>query len=699
MSGERSLSLCVRAILSTTEDGACIFSGHDETNRNVRVVASARALPRVPCRGETWTIHGRMAKHPKYGGQLQATRCVWAFPQGKLLTRYLAENPAFAGLGAVKAAQLWNAFGLDLVRVLDVGDGAALRMVLSDELTARVLEAWAERRAEAKLMAYLDEHGFDARLANRISRCWGEDAIEVLSANPYLMLAFAQWRIVDAAAAKLGIARDDARRQVGAVEAALYERLMKAHTLTTHERLRDDVAGRLPTSNPEQAIAIALEEGAMVGNVVDGYQPLGAAALESGISERLGRMLAGETPTQLGLLHDQTLEVTEERLYDCVREIESKQGFVLNSDQRAAVLMAISRPLSLLTGGAGVGKTTVLRACLAIAQTLELPVFQLALAGRAAKRMTEATGFKASTIAKFLLDVKSEKLAVPARSLVIVDEASMLDLPTAYRLLAAMPEGSRLLLVGDPAQLPPIGFGLVLHRLAESTRIPQTRLTQIHRQAVATGIPDAANIVRSHRLPAFVAFDGKRPGVSFIEADVDEIIERLREVANSWPDEDWQLIAATKEGPAGINAINQAFHDCNSGDRVPGWRLAVGDPVIHLVNDYEAELMNGTLGRVTTVSASSLTIDFEGAIHTLHPHELAGRIELAYAISVHKAQGSQFRRVGIAVTPSQLLDHALIYTALTRGVEQVVFIGDRAKFETAVLRPPFAQQRDVTLAV
>ena len=682
--------VAVASLKSTTEAGGAIFSGIREDGTKVTVVATHQSLGRLPVVGESWRVDGDYREHAIYGRQLHARICAYTLPKGRLISQFLASNSAFAGIGHTKASRLWESLGEDLGRALDDGDVAALCATLSDELAARTIEAWKAKRSEAALVKYLDDYGFDIRTANGLQRAWGDHALRMLEANPYLMLAFSGWKAVDAAATKLGIARTDARRLVGAVEACLYDRLTQSHTLTHHEDLERLVGARIGLPHAAYAIKLAIEELAVTGCQQYGYQAIGAAALERGIERRLVAMLDGEAPEQDTLL----LEATDKQAtVGHVEAAEIRQGFALNAEQRAAVQMVMSNQFSLLTGGAGVGKTTVLNVVLAVAEASNLPIVQMALAGRAAKRMAEATGRPAMTIAKFLLAVRSGKLVLPPNSLVVVDESSMIDLSAAYRVLRELPEGCRLVLVGDPAQLPPIGFGLVFHRLVEVEGIPLTRLTQVHRQAASTGIPASAASIRAHQIPDIVEYRGQSVGVSFLECSIEMVIPKLLELANHWQGEDYQILCATKKQLA---AINLAFHDAFGGlKRLTGWTYAVGDPVIHLVNDYERGLMNGTLGRIVDVVEGGLQIDFEGEFHTLEIGELGDRLSLAYAISVHKSQGSQFKRVAIVSAASKIYDHALVYTALTRAVEQAVFVGERTAFASAVQNPPAAQHRQV----
>lgn len=691
------LLVAVRSILGTTRRGGAVFSGLTPDDHTVRVVAAPDVLSRRPVPGEAWAVTGRFEDHYRYGRQLVAQSCQYQVPTGRLLIRYLADSVRFKGLGETKAMALWDKFGDRLGEILSSGAMEALESILAKPMAERLVEAWQEAKVEGELMTYLDAHGFDYRLATKLQRVWGDTARRMLDRNPYYLLAFTSWNKVDAAAGKLGLAPDDERRLVGAVESALYDRLQNTHTRTSRTELLTSVAHKLQGPDPSNAIELALLEGAATGGPTTGYQPIGAAALECGIANRIRRMLNGETPEQDTLFTSDLNECWADRL---IEEVERNQGFALNDEQRLAAKLPFEQSFCLMTGGAGVGKTTVLRVVIRLAEKRNLKVFQMALAGRAAKRMSEATGHPATTIAKFLIEAKAERLGISADSLLVIDEASMLDLPMLYRILRHLPDGARVLLVGDPAQLAPIGFGLVFHRLVGNPRVPQVHLVKVHRQAESTGIPAAAKAVRVHTLPSFVPYGGHHPGVSFIQCEEAGVLAALDGVVAHWKGEDWQVLAGTKRGVAGINAINLHNHLSAPGALYAEY-LVPGEPVIHLVNDYERGLMNGTLGRVASVEEDGRTylLEFEGHMHRFDSTEIHERVDHAYAISIHKAQGSQFDRVAVVITKSRLLDHALIYTALTRGVKQVVFIGNRAAFDEAVHSQPNSMRREVGFQV
>jgi exodeoxyribonuclease V alpha subunit len=384
------VKLAVREVLGTTFRGGAVFTGTTEDDVALRVVATPEVLPRCPAVGEVWIVAGEVEHHARYGEQFLASECRYAVPTGRLLIRYLADNPAFEGIGEGKAKALWAAFGDRLVPTLTSGDARALETVLTPSMAEKLVTAWLSKAAEVDLMAFLDAHGFDLRLAAKLNRVWGDRARDMLDANPYYLLAFASWKPVDLAAARLGVAKDDSRRLVGAVESALYDRLQRGHTLTEKPRLVRLTSRKLGGRGANEAVKLALEALAITGSDSTGFQTSGAAALEAGIEDRLRAILKGETPGQAPLFSAQRGKDWAKPL---IVSVEQKQRFNFNEAQREAILMPFSHNFSLLTGGAGVGKTAVLRAIIKLAERQHLRIFQMALAGRAAKRMSESTGF------------------------------------------------------------------------------------------------------------------------------------------------------------------------------------------------------------------------------------------------------------------------------------------------------------------
>lgn len=611
------------------------------------------------------------------------------------IVRHLAENPAFVGIGYATAGRLAAALGDDLARALAEGDFAALTPILGAERSETLVAAWRDRQGEGDVVVWLAENGFEGRLARKVVGLWGAEAASRLRADPWLMMALAGFESVDAAVRRLGLPLDADERSIAAVEAVLYRRLDENHTWTEKGEV-ERRAGRLLRCRPAEAaapVSKAVATGAAVP-LGTGLQPAGAAMMEAFVADALAGLLAERRSEDLI-----AREVGAQELDAWLDDASATIGVDLGIEQRAAVQMALRSRFGLLTGGAGVGKTTVLKAVVDASEHFGRAVHQMALAGRAAVRMTEATGRKAWTIAAFLKSVEARQIVVGPEALLVVDESSMLDLPTLYRILRAMPASGRLLLVGDPAQLPPIGFGLTLHALERIPAIPKVELRTIRRQSTTSGIPVVAAAIRNGRLPGLEPFDRETGDVSILDCGPNEVATQLVDVvAELGGIGPVRILSALKAGASGTAAMNACFHRIMSlGGTAGSSRFVAGEPVVFLRNDYRRDLRNGSLGEVVSIETDGDVIAFfNGTEHRLTGRDLDD-LDHAYAITVHKAQGSAFRTVVIPIVASRLLDRSLIYTALTRGIERVVFVGCVEALRISVEKPPLSMRREVGL--
>jgi exodeoxyribonuclease V alpha subunit len=712
-----------------------IFSGHDEYG-NLHVVRTTalrtKSIDRRCEAGEIWKIKG-IREFYKGQDQILAEQCTLCKPlHGKLLVRYLKEN--FEGIGKERAQKLFNHFdeqGKSLVSFLDNKDVDSLLNVLTTrELAEQLVADWHDKMDETRIIIELSSFDLPISIAGKLFRFWGEKAIEVIKENPYFLLALVGWSSVDRLAHQLGIDSRDERRIMGAVEASLYKRLDEKHTLTQHVPLRTRVINLLNQSlskyskwqragiaTGEKAIEISLHLGVIVGDRKHGYRTRSVAEMETYLVQRIRKMHDGEMPIQEELYDMQgaprrpVWEGLQQSLNDgCylmgVFEKYELLHHKLTTEQRQAVVSVIENQLLILKGGAGTGKTSVMSVVHDVVEGVGGVIHQMALSGRAKERMKEATGRSALTIAKFLREVKSRKIILQSDDMVIVDEASMIGLSTLYQIMHAMPAGARLLLVGDPGQLPPIEFGLTFHIMADNASVvPKVELTVVHRQAAATGIPQMADDIRHGRLPNLSDYNGMDDGVSFVSCSPKDIVRMAFEISTMLGgSENSQIIGIVKGREAGTINMNSFFHNALAAklnrNVLIGEEFAVGDQVMYLENDVDNDLYNGTFGTVVDISADStnpgLICRFEGkstddAISMANLYKLA----LAYAVTTHKAQGSQFSRVIIPILKSRLLDRTMLYTALTRARRQVVFIGDRALFEQAVVAPASATLREV----
>lgn len=626
------------------------------------------------------------------------------------LETLLATDPAFRGVGPARAATLADAFGSGLHAAL-AGKDARIVALLGETIAAAVFEAYEDRAAEAALLAWLEARGLagviDTATLLRIARCWGPEGAEALMANPCELVAFLPWPVVDRVRAVLGVPDDDPRRVAAAVEAVLYARLNKDHTWTSRAETEAGAAKLLhsaaaPVGRPgaPSPVACALATG-VVEPFEDGVQPLGAAAMEAFLAAEIARLSRSAPVEDLA-----TPPVTDGDLDDALAAFDLHAPHPLTPAQGAAVRLVFRRRLSLLAGYAGSGKTASLRAMAELSERFGRRMVAIALSGRAAQRMAQATGQDAMTIARFLrLALDPGAIDLGPGAIVVIDEASMVDLPTFWRIVRRLGRAS-LVMVGDPAQLPPIGFGLTFHALVEDPCVPRTVLDRVLRQAQESGIPAAAEALRFGRPPPLGGFAGRAPGVSFVDACPGEAIDAILEVgtrlaAGGLLRGDAQIVSPVKSGPAGVAAINVHCHALRRARGAPPLfpgraDIAEGDPVIWTRNDHERNLMNGSMGRILAVAGDRARAEIDGVERALGPADGAF-LDLAYAITVHKAQGSQWPVVIVPVFASRVLDRTLVYTAATRAAEQVVFVGDRDAFEAAVLALPKALGRETTL--
>lgn len=721
--------LRVTSVRSRGVSGGAIFAGKSESGESYVVVADYGLLKDSSLveRAQVWSVTGEAHSVSftvngvvRNEAQIQATQLSLQRPSGKNLMAWIAQSPDCPGIGEVRARRLWERFGTDLPTLIEDADVSALAEVVGVESAQAMVAAFA-KHGILQTLVWLDQLGLPRALAASVARYWGKDAQDKVRANPYALVPFcADWKTVDdLAQRRFDVKPGDERRLVAAVEEVLYRAMDSGDTAmqrgTLHGRLRQLLGN---SDWAKRSIAAALAEG-LASESADVIQVRGLAHIEESIAASLKMMLDGRSLDQDELFTLELRQPHEVRrsiaLYETMYDIE------LTPEQREAVLTCATSRVSLILGGAGTGKTTVLKAlCHAIDQaTPGAPVHQLALAGRAAQRMTQATGRQSKTIAAFLLDE-----TIAPGSTVLVDEVSMVDVILMYRLLRHIPAGVRLVLLGDPSQLPPIGPGLVLHALAGHPSVPQTVLKTVKRQFAASGIPQVAQAVREHRQAQWTPYLGKGAGVCVVQCadeNLDATVAKLyKELGGTGLDFSVQVLSTTRSGAGGVRALNAILHDGFAPKAQPvrsyssefgtvherttdQISLFVDDLVLFASNDYKLGLRNGALGRIV----KSLTpegpddivcvAEFEGAPYELNSAHLRHVIH-AYAVTTHKAQGSQFERVIVPIRKTKLLDNSLLYTAITRSVEQVVLVGDIRAAEQAVLAPSTSSMRITRLS-
>lgn len=649
-------------------------------------------------------------------------------PSGAQVIQWLGDN--VKGVGEVKATRLWDALGERLYEVLDHADHAAIELIIpTKDVRERLFNRWAED-GDAKTLRFVQNKRIPLDLARKAIRFHKKNTISALIGDPYRLLSFAgAWSDVDKIAREsFDVSLDDPRRLTAALEESLYRASEKGHTCSSLSDLHTTVAQLIkPHSAPTSALSKALLAGSSVGQFVCKelanlevmlFAP-GSWIMEKRCAQFVRDLII--SPTLQPQLFPVNVNEVIARFEEGERVHLGLPAFGLNQAQRDAVATSFLKRFSIITGGAGVGKTTVLKALYKALDTTGRPRFQMALSGRATARMIEATGEEARTIAGFLGQVTEKDMGLAP--IIVIDEASMLDLVTFYRLIQKLPSECQVILVGDPYQLPPIGAGLILHVLCTLGAVPTTELTEVKRQARDSAIPLASRQIRDGQWPAFSTYEGD--DVVFLPCSDDQIIPTVIRLYEQDP-RNTQILSATKSCRyAGVETINRVCHtmyadhskqllveNADTGE-IEAAGLCVGDLVMYTANDWTRNLQNGSLGQLEEVFDQPRSVNigdedkprirtavgiarFEGVKHFVLDTDIDS-LELAYSITVHKAQGSQFKRVIVPVRKSRILDRTFIYTAATRAQVQVILVGDIEAVREAIKLPPKAFSRRVGL--
>lgn len=639
--------------------------------------------------GERVDLRGRWVDDPTHGRQLQVDRVEVSAPQRiEGLERYLASG-VVPGIGKGLASRLVTQLGPRLFEALE-GDVATIAAVsgIGPNRARALVEGWARGRHDREVRILLEGLGVGPVLAQRIQSRYGASTPEVLRQDPYRLIdevpgvGFVR---ADALAQKMGLAKDSPARGRAAVLHVLDEGTSRGHVALPSPRLLEALG---PLDVPEALGAAALDTLAAEGRIVveaDASAPLVYLAwLHRAEVEVAARLLAWPPPLARALTPDHA-----------ITEAETHLGLTLGPEQRQAVRLAVEAPLLVVTGGPGTGKTTVIRALTALLAQVPGGLALAAPTGRAARRLAEVTGREASTLHR-LLEARPPRLDFgrhPGRPLdhgaVLVDEASMVDLPLLRGLLRAVKPGTRLILVGDADQLPPVGPGEPLRDLVESEAVPVVRLGTLYRQGQGSLIAENAHHIVRGELPRLVRGAASRevdfffldtPEAQVPEIVVDLVTRRLPSAYGLDPFTEVQVLCPGHRGDAGTEALNLALKGRLNPTAGGGLRPAPGDRVIQTRNDPERELSNGDLGRVEGAvgeGSAALRVRFDERELLLDGAALDD-LDLAYALTVHKSQGSEYPAVVLPLTRPhlRLLQRSLLYTAVTRARRLLVLVGD-----------------------
>ncbi len=692
-----------RVTFHSEESGFCVLRVKVKGQRElVTVVGIAATI--TP--GEYVECEGSWENDRQHGLQFKAEH-LRSVPPTTLegIERYLGSGMV-KGIGPHLARTLVRAFGEQVFDVIERDPDRLLELEgIGPRRKERVTTAWAEQKAVREIMVFLQSYGVGTARAVRIYKTYGDAALERVRENPYrlaLDIHGIGFKTADTIAQRLGIPRDSLIRAQAGVRHVLQEIASEGHCAVLRERATETASKLLEIAPPiiTQAIAAELTAGNLVEEAIGGENALFLAALhraELAVATNIARLK--HSAPSWGRIDAEK----------AILWVEGNTGLELSGSQRAAVVQAVNGKVTVITGGPGVGKTTVVNSILRILRAKGVKVLLCAPTGRAAKRLSESTGAEAKTIHRLLefdprtMGFKHDRESPLDAELVVVDEVSMVDIGLMNQLLRAVPDGASLVLVGDVDQLPSVGPGAVLSDVIGSGVVETARLTDIFRQAATSRIIVNAHRINQGKLPERPAEQQADSDFFFIAAETPEVIqeklffvvtERIPRRFGMRPIDDIQVLTPMNRGGLGARSLNvelQQRLNPNAEPRISrfGWTYAPGDKVIQIVNNYDKDVFNGDIGRIARIDEAEglVRVEYDGRPVEYELGEL-DEISLAYATTVHKSQGSEYPAVVIPLATQHytLLERNLLYTAVTRGRKLVVVIGQTQALAMAVKR-------------
>lgn len=695
------VGLIERVTFHNEESGFAVLKVKAKGHRDLVTVIGS--LPSVAV-GEWITAQGHWVRDRDHGLQLKAEVIKCSEPTSREgIEKYLGSG-LIKGIGPVYAKKLVARFGDEIFNIIDQYS-ARLEEVegIGPARRRKIKEAWVEQKAIREIMVFLHSHGVGTSRAVRIYKTYGNEAIQTIRSNPYVLardIPGIGFKTADTVSEKLGIPRDSILRAMAGLTHTLQEAVAAGHCALPEELLLQQTVALLEVDEPlvREALQRQLLDQALEKELIRGEPLIYLPALkraEEGIAAKLLTLTAlpGAYPPI--------------DLPKAIEWCQAKTGKELAPSQREALAAALKHRALIITGGPGVGKTTLVNSLLTILRAKKVQCLLCAPTGRAAKRLSESTGLEAKTIHR-LLEYAPAKNGFSRNEsrplecdLLVVDETSMVDVQLMEKLLAALPKQAHLLLVGDVDQLPSVGPGMVLSDLIQSGCVPTVRLTEIFRQAATSRIITNAHRINQGELPELA-----NPADSdffFIERDDPEAItstllklvsERIPARHRLDPLRDVQVLCPMNRGSLGAREMNillqQAVNPVRPDEPVVdkfGWQFRQRDKVIQLRNNYDKEVFNGDIGQITTIDPveKEVTVQYDGREVRYDFGEL-DEIALAYAVTIHKSQGSEFPAVVIPLATQQflLLQRNLVYTGLTRGKTLVVLVGQKKALEMAI---------------
>ena len=687
-----------RVTFHNGENGFCVLRVKARGQRDLITILGHAAMVSA---GEFVQASGSWINDRTHGVQFRASFLKATPPTTtEGIEKYLGSG-MIRGIGPIYARKLVRAFSDAVFDVIEQEPGRLREVTgIGPRRAERIVAGWAEQKVIREIMLFLHSNGVGTSRAVRIYKTYGAEAVQRISENPYRLARDIRgigFRTADQIAAKLGIEKTAPVRVRAGIAFALTEAMDEGHCGLPAETLVPATAKLLevPAELVEEALHLELGAGSVIADDLDGRRCVFLAGLyraEREIAEKLAILAVGRPPWP---------PIDADK---AIPWVERRTKLALASGQREAIRVALASKILAITGGPGVGKTTLVNSLLKVLGAKALAIALCAPTGRAAKRLSESTGLEAKTIHRLLEtdprtgSFRRNEAAPLDCDLLVVDETSMVDVPLMRALLRALPEQAALLLIGDVDQLPSVGPGQVLADIIASGAVPVVRLTEIFRQAATSQIITNAHRINQGLMPDLAPIEGG--DFYFVDAiDAEDgvrklltIVQRIPKRFTIDPIRDIQVLCPMNRGGLGARSLNIELQNTLNppGEaRIErfGWTFCPGDKVMQVENDYDKEVYNGDLGIVSRIDTeeSQLTVQFDGRDITYDFAEL-DELVLAYATTIHKSQGSEYPAVVIPLSTQHypMLQRNLVYTGVTRGKRLVVLLGQRKALAIAV---------------
>ena len=694
--------LIERVTFHNEETGFAVLKVKVKGRRELATVVGSLASVSA---GEWITAQGRWVRDSEHGLQLNATFLECTPPTSREgIEKYLGSG-MIKGIGPIYAKKMVAKFGEKVLTIIEKFS-VELEEIggIGPQRRRRIREAWREQKTIREIMVFLHSNGVSTSRAVRIYKTYGEQAIETVRAKPYSLatdIAGIGFKTADRIAEKVGIPRDSIIRACAGISHCLQEATNSGHCALPRELLIRKATELLAVDDllVREALNRLLVNAEVVAEQIGEHALIflpSIRATEVGIAAKI-RAMSGKPATHPAIDIDKAIVW-------CGK----KTGRELAASQKDAIRAASRSRILIITGGPGVGKTTLLNSLLLIFRAKKVKCLLCAPTGRAAKRLGEATGMEAKTIHR-LLEFQPSSGGFTRNEgrpldcdLLVVDETSMVDVQLMHKLLKAVPPRGHLILTGDVDQLPSVGPGMVLANLIGSGVVPVIRLTEVFRQAASSRIVINAHRINEGRMPE-IEDSPQESDFYFIEREEPEAIqatlirlvkERIPAKLHCDPIRDIQVLCPMNRGSLGAREMNLQLQNALNPQRPDepcvgrfGWQFRIRDKVIQTQNNYDKEVFNGDIGRITAINPEEreIAIQFENR-EVIYDFGELDEVSLAYAVTIHKAQGSEFPAVVVPVAMQHymLLQRNLIYTAITRGKKMVVLVGQKKALGVAV---------------